>query len=232
VGRGGPCSLLAIAVATIVCGQEQQQDDNARLEWLADQVKDSLRTGSMAASRQFADELSLGVQRREKALEFKKLESLIPGGAASEPIRVWPLAMAAKAAFNASHYETAEKYAKELLLFAEESADHRDENYGVAVFYGNMVMGQVSLARDQNVKEAKAFLIASGKTPGSPTLNSFGPNMSLARDLLAVGEREVVLQFFQQCRGFWKMPMGKLDDWTKTVESCCRMPHFAANLSY
>jgi hypothetical protein len=38
---------------------------------------------------------------------------------------------------------------------------------------------------------------------GSAVLNSFGPNMLLARKLLDRGEREVVLAYIERCGSFW-----------------------------
>ena len=62
-------------------------------------------------------------------------------------------------------------------------------------------------------------------------MNSFGPNMSLARDLLEKGERETVLQYFELCRKFWKMGQRNLDQWTEDVKAG-RTPEFGANLVY
>jgi hypothetical protein len=54
------------------------------------------------------------------------------------------------------------------------------------------------------VAEAKARLLKAGATPGSPVLNSFGPELTLGRDLLEKGERETVLQYLELCSRFWK----------------------------
>jgi hypothetical protein len=62
-------------------------------------------------------------------------------------------------------------------------------------------------------------------------MNSFGPNMSLAKDLLEKGEREVVLEYFELCRKFWKLHTGRLDDWSRDVKAG-RIPDFGANLVY
>jgi hypothetical protein len=40
-----------------------------------------------------------------------------------------------------------------------------------------------------DIETARRELLESGKTPGSPTLNSFGPNMILAKELLEKGAR-------------------------------------------
>jgi hypothetical protein len=231
---------MRLALAILVCAlaawaQTEQpaptpeQLEIARLQALADQVKEALTFGSLGAATKLSDELARGILQQHKFREFKTAESLLPSDG---PDRIDPLAKAANAAFEAADYTKAETYARELLALALEHPE--DKEYGVAVFYGNMVLGRVALARDHNIKEAKAALIASGKTPGSATLNSFGPNMSLAQDLLAVGERDVVLQFFDQCRAFWKdLPhLNRLQEWSDTIKGCCRMPDFGANLVY
>ena len=62
-----------------------------------------------------------------------------------------------------------------------------------------MVLGEVAL-RNGNIADAAQYLIASGKSSGSPALDSFGPNLSLAKALLEV---DVVLKFFDLCKAFW-----------------------------
>ncbi len=94
-----------------------------------------------------------------------------------------------------------------------------------------MLLGRVALRRDKNVAIARILLTAAGKTPGSPQLNSFGPNMSLAKDLLAAGERDTVIEFFGECSSFWKQEFSKLNEWTATVKGG-GVPEFGANLRY
>jgi hypothetical protein len=81
------------------------------------------------------------------------------------------------------------------------------------------------------VGDAVTYLQASGQTPGSPVLDSFGPNMSLAKDLLERGETEAVLHYFEACRAFWKMGGDRLDAWSKEVQAG-NIPNFGANLRY
>ncbi|WP_394766662.1 hypothetical protein [uncultured Paludibaculum sp.] len=199
------------------------------MQALADQVKDALANGNVPAANQLATELANGTSCREKCLQFRTLEAELPADGLE---RIYPLARAANAAYKASDYTKAETYARELLSLAAQYPE--EEAYGTAIFSGNMVLGRVALGRDHNVAEARAALLASGKMRGSRTLNSFGPNMSLAQDLLKVGERDVVLQFFEQCRAFWKWKpaTAKLDQWTEVVKGCCRLPDFGANLVY
>jgi len=122
----------------------------------------------------------------------------------------------------------ARKYAQELLALAPKY--QKDWNYGNAVQDGNLVLGRIAL-KEGRTDEAKRRLLEAGKSPGSPQMDSFGPNMSLARDLLEKGERDVVLQYFDLCRKFWEMGKGDLDRWTEDVKAG-RMPNFGANLIY
>jgi hypothetical protein len=55
--------------------------------------------------------------------------------------------------------------------------------------------------------------------------------MSLAKDLLDKGQRDVVLEYFELCRKFWKMDRGRLDQWSQEVKDG-KTPDFGANLDY
>lgn len=103
-------------------------------------------------------------------------------------------------------------------------------NYGNAIHDGHMVLGQVALSKGDK-KAAVEHLLKAGKTPGSPQLNSFGPNMTLARKLIAQGETETVFTYFDECRKFWKLHNGDLDAWKQEVKDG-KMPDFGANLVY
>jgi hypothetical protein len=103
-------------------------------------------------------------------------------------------------------------------------------NYGNAVHKINVVEGRIALKKG-NVEEAKRYLISAGKTKGSPQLNSFGPNMSLAKELLEKREREIVIQYFDLCSKFWKSDYSKLNDWKEIVQKG-EIPEFGANLKF
>jgi len=135
---------------------------------------------------------------------------------------------AAKQSFEVGKIEDARKYATELLTLAQKFQN--DWNYGNAVQDGNLVLGRIAL-HEGRMEEAKQYLLEAGKSPGSPQMDSFGPNMSLAQDLLEKGERETVLQYFELCRKFWKTDDGKLDQWSREVKSG-KIPDFGANLVY
>ena len=134
----------------------------------------------------------------------------------------------AKESFNTGRIQEAEVYANELLKMAPDFQGNW--NYGNAIQDGNLVLGRIAV-RNGQIEQARKYLIEAGKSPGSPQMDSFGPNMSLAKDLLEKGERDTVLQYFELCHRFWKMDYGKLDEWSKEVRAG-DIPDFGANLVY
>jgi len=120
---------------------------------------------------------------------------------------------AAEAAFNSGNYEKARDYAAEELQKAESRSYW---NYGNAVHDGNAMLGRVALKEGDLVK-AREHLLAAGNTPGSPVLCSFGPDMSLANDLLKQGENETVITYLTSCGRFWKKPV--LEGWIAKIQS-------------
>ena len=96
--------------------------------------------------------------------------------------------------------------------------------------FGNIVLGRLAL-REGHLEEAKQRLLQAGQTSGSPNLNSFGPNMALAKELLQQGESAVVLEYFELCSRFWKSNRGRLAEWATTVKEG-KIPNFGANLIY
>lgn len=146
----------------------------------------------------------------------------------SEEERFRFLSGAAKESFVAGKIEDARKYAQELMTLIPKFQGHW--NYGNAIQDANLVLGRIAV-REGRIQDAKRFLIEAGKSPGSPQMDSFGPNMSLAKDLLEKGERDVVLKYFDLCRKFWETHKEYLDQWTKDVKGG-KVPDFGANLVY
>lgn len=131
----------------------------------------------------------------------------------------------AKTAFAAGLNEEAQAFATKML-----EDDMEGWNGGNRIHHGSLILGQVALSSG-NIDEAKSRLLLAGKSPGSPQLNSFGPNMQLARELLERGETEVVLEYFELCGKFWASHQKKLEEWTDDVKSN-RVPDFGGNLEY
>jgi thioredoxin-like negative regulator of GroEL len=143
----------------------------------------------------------------------------------TEMCRGYLLEDLAKVAIDAGELEKAEEYAWKML-----NSDAQGWNSGNNVYHGNNILGRLAL-REGDIKSAKEYLIAAGKTSGSPQLDSFGPNMTLAKELLEKGERDSVLKFFDLCSNFWEMDRGRLEEWAKIVEQG-GIPDFGANMNY
>jgi hypothetical protein len=232
----GAAIAIAILLSPLqVCAQDARSltpEQKQTLEELADKLKAAIETGDMAAVTRASAQLSLGVSKQHAANQlspqetFANLEKTTP---ASGVERFYALSNLAKAAFDGGDDNKAEMYARELLNTAPQYT--KDWNNGNAVFFGNMIVGRVALRREKNVALAKSSLLASGQTKGSPQLNSFGPNMSLAKDLIEAGERDTVVEFFKDCAKFWASQFSKLDEWTSVVKNG-GMPQFGANLKY
>ena len=143
--------------------------------------------------------------------------------------RFYVLADLSKTAFNLGEIEKAEAFARELLQEAPKYP--QDWNYGNALYYGNFVLGRIALRRGDRMAAGK-YLVEAAHTPGSPQLNSFGPNVTLAKELLEMGITAPVLEYFALCKNFWKMDRGQLDDWSATVRRGSIPKFFGGNLNY
>lgn len=148
--------------------------------------------------------------------------------ATDEAERFYALGRAAKNALNGGDVTKAGALALELAQLAPRYV--HDWNYGNAIQDSNQVLGRIALANG-DVAEARRRLLASAGSKGSPQMNTFGPNMRLARDLLEKGEAEVVLEYFDRCGEFWAMGKRDLARWTTAVKSG-KTPDFGANLNY
>jgi len=162
----------------------------------------------------------------ERSLELQRIEAAKALAAfqrahkiSTETAKGSILVSLAKSAFIANELDLASVYSKELI---EDGG--AGWNSGNRTHYGNIFLGRVALLRD-DIDSAKEHLISAGKTTGSPQLNSFGPDMTLARELLKVDENGVVLEYFELCRKFWAHHLDKLDDWKVLVEGG-RIPDF------
>ena len=129
---------------------------------------------------------------------------------------------------DSGNLELAAAYANEALTIAEKY--ETDWNYGNAIHKGHLILGRIAL-HNRDIAEAKKQLLLAGKTPGSPQLGSFGPNMILARELLEIGEVETVLAYLDLCEKFWDFDLVKLNRWRDQV-SKGESPNFGSNLIY
>ena len=146
----------------------------------------------------------------------------------SPELRFYALPGAAKESFAAGKIEDAKKYAAEVMGMLPSFQGNR--YYPVALHDGNMVLGRIAV-REGRIEDAKRYLIEAGQTPGSSALMNYGPNMSLAKDLLEKGERQAVLDYFDLIKKIWTTDSGRLEHWKQQVSNG-KVPDFGPNLFY
>ena len=138
------------------------------------------------------------------------------------------LATAALDSGNLPRAETAGKQLLAMLPKVRTDPQQRGMADGV-VHHAYVILGRVAL-RQGNLDAAKADLLESGRVSGGGTLSSFGPNMTLAKELLEKGESATVLQYFELCRKFWAFS-NRMDPWIEAIHKG-QVPDFGANLNY
>ena len=162
------------------------------------------------------ERLSPALERRLRKLALDRAPTQVAEwrNAVSDTDRFYAAPSASMAAYMLGEQDLARQLADEAIALAK---THRENwNYGNAIHYGHTVLGLLRL-QDHEVERAVAELRESGETTGSPQLNSFGPTMHLARELLRHGQFDAVVLYFQQCRSFWKMGTKWLSIWEKKV---------------
>ncbi len=124
----------------------------------------------------------------------------------------------------------ANELAQDLLRNAENFKNNW--NYGNAIHHANLVLGRIRLRRN-DMAEAKEFLQRAGAAPGSPQLDSFGPNMTLAKELLEKKEKDAVLVYLDEVHEFWSSEYveNEIRQWKQQILED-QIPDFGANLSY
>lgn len=144
-------------------------------------------------------------------LTFLKFLSWLP----SKYWRFVYLPVKTRLAWRKGKHSEACRLAEESLEVAENYSD--DWNYGNAIHHAQIILGREAL-RHEDIDAAQEHLFAAGRTPGSPQLMSFGPNMQLAEELLERGRKEAVLTYLDLCRKFWIRDRGRLALWTDQIE--------------
>jgi hypothetical protein len=119
-------------------------------------------------------------------------------------------------AVAANRWDLAEQYAVELLEWTQHVPQWRTS--GDATYHSHRILGHVAL-RGGDVESAKSNLLRCCSGGSSPVLGSFGPDFSLAQELLDRGERETVLEFLEQCRAIWTHHSSTLERLVQEVRS-------------
>jgi len=180
------------------------------IDWATYEPRPDLDVADSLASAQRQLTLSQAWPRT-RAQVLADFENDLEG--AEPALRQAFLPQLAKAAFDAGAIDQAERYAYELLGSTDDRADA-----GTAVHDGHLVLGRVAMARN-DIDLAKRHLLEAGKTSGGPVLDSFGPDLSLAQQLLDAGESAVVLEYLAQCETFWTMGRPQLAKWEEAIRA-------------
>lgn len=130
--------------------------------------------------------------------------------------------MLAKAAWAAGDRYAAIARAKRVLAAAAAAEDCGNDFHEM-----HILLGRIALERG-DAREAGVQLVESAKTCGSPQLDSFGPDWTLAEDLLARGERDVVVAYIDAVGRFWESGKKRLATWQKELEDG-KNPKFVAH---
>ncbi len=130
----------------------------------------------------------------------------------------------AKAALVAGDLDKAENYANRMLSLEEDSW----ANMAICVYTGNYVLGMIAI-RNGDLQTAGEYLLAAGDA--GRYRGYVIPNMSLAKDLVDSGEREVVLAFLKQCLNFPTSANHPFRRWIQEMEEGMT-PDFSGYLNY
>lgn len=148
--------------------------------------------------------------------ELRRLESDAARMGGSSRLRILP--RMAKIALLLSEADKAERYAAEAIALVIPPQTDPFETSAEAIHDANMVAGVLALRRG-DIERARQCLLASAHSGGYRELVEHGPNLTLADELLKRGEREVVVEYFEQLRVFWTQGGGLITKWLEVIRS-------------
>ncbi len=118
--------------------------------------------------------------------------------------------------YSARKYEVAERQINEYLELA--SVYRCNWNYGNAIHESNRILGLMSLDAG-HMDDAAGFLEKAGMSPGSPQLDTFGPEFDFANKLLRAGKSKEVVGYLKGVRRFWEGNEERIDKWITKIEN-------------
>ena len=130
--------------------------------------------------------------------------------------RFYSLKQLIEAAYKANDMVAATNLAKEYLELAR--TYRCNWNYGNAIHDANNFLGLISL-RNGETEAAVDYLLKAGKSTGSPQLNTFGPDLALANELLKQGQVAAVKTYLTDIKTFWEMDSGQVANWLTRIEN-------------
>lgn len=155
-------------------------------------------------------------EAKKPAIAAEALDYFEQAYALSDPmVQSYLLSEMCDMALTAGLFERAAGYAKQMLA---EPMDLDDWNAGNSYHVAHQVLGSIALAKD-DIDTAVEHLLESGRTPGSPQLDSFGPQMRLAKQLLDAGQADAVTTYLDLCSQFWEMGRDEVTEWKASIRA-------------
>ncbi len=114
------------------------------------------------------------------------------------------------------HFDVGDHSAAAAAATAALAAVNPDSPDGEVVFHMNTLLGLCATHRG-DWDAAVLALGAAGTTRGSPILATSGPDLRLAKSLLAHGKQDAVVSFLEDCRRFWTSGSARLDTWIAAI---------------
>lgn len=130
--------------------------------------------------------------------------------------RFYKLGALIESQYNQHDYTNVEVLSTEYLQLAP--TYRGNWNYGNAIHDGNRYLGLISLQKG-SIEDAVLYLRKAATSPGSPQLDSFGPELDLANSLLQQGKREDVKAYLNSIKSFWKGDRGRVNQWLKEIDA-------------
>ena len=97
----------------------------------------------------------------------------------------------------------------------------KDDLYIFALHDSHITLGRVAL-KNNDLTTAKSELIESLQGPSTPALQSIGPRMTLAAELLALGEKQTVLNYLSLVEKAWTLNVDAkktVANWRKEISA-------------
>lgn len=183
---------------------------------LATSVITALESGNLREAMAASDKLTAAVRKIQSARNSPRSQfALLEKQVESDPrIRNKSVAALAYYAARAEEFDKARAYAYEALGVASRHETSRAEN----VYYANQVLGLLALRQD-DVRSAARYLLASLDHNGWKRFAMMGPNVLLAQALLDKGEVAPVIEFFEKCKPLWPSGENTLAAWQAVIRS-------------
>ena len=172
-------------------------------------------------------EVSHPAEKDHKAFEFARRRLQ----AAREPLEKFHAQVHfVRWANNAHQLTEAKPVAEVILKTAPKFAKNWD--YGNGIHIAHIVLGRLA-ASSGDVGSAKYHLKSAAFPQASTHLREFGPNLSLARDLLKRGECDAVVEFLEKYAKIWRADGAtqKFAEWNRDIKGG-KFPRFGAHLVY